>query len=94
MIRAVTGGVEIMVRVSPRATRAGLGVERNGVLLVRLHAAPVEGAANQELMALLAKAAGVAKRDVTLASGEHSRQKRVRIAGLDVATATARLLGR
>jgi len=93
MIRAVDGGVEVAVRVSPRSARSTIAGERDGVLVVRLHAPPVDGAANQELIALLAKAAGVPKRAVTLEAGEHSRSKRVRIAGLDVAVATARLSG-
>lgn len=91
MIRAVTGGVEVLVRVFPRSTRSSIDGERDGALLVRLHAPPVDGAANQELIALMAKAAGVPKRAVTLEAGEHSRSKRVRIAGLDAATAAARL---
>jgi len=50
-------------------------------LAVRLTAPPSEGAANEALVALMAKALGVRKRDVTLASGATSRLKRLHIAG-------------
>ena len=52
---------------------------RGGALLVRLNAPPVEGAANAELIALLARTFGVARRAVTIVSGERSRQKRVQV---------------
>ena len=60
-------------------------------MLVRLQAPPVEGAANEELIEVLARALQVPKRAVTIAAGDRSRQKRVRVAGIDAATAAARL---
>jgi uncharacterized protein YggU (UPF0235/DUF167 family) len=50
-------------------------------LSVKLCAAPTDGAANEALVRLLAKALGVARRDVTLASGATSRLKRLDIQG-------------
>ena len=47
-----------------------------------LTAPPVEGAANQALVKLLAKTLGVAKGKVSVASGERSRNKRVLVQGL------------
>ena len=76
----------------PRAGRSGFGGLRDGALLVRLAAAPVDGAANDELIALIAKALHIPKRDVTIVSGERSRSKRVRIAGLDRKQALAKLI--
>ena len=55
---------------------------RGGMLLVRLAAPPVEGAANAALIELLASLTGCPKRDVTIVAGQKSREKRVRIAGL------------
>jgi uncharacterized protein (TIGR00251 family) len=91
VIHPTTGGVFIDVRVIPRAGKAGLGGTRDNALLVRLNAAPVEGAANKELIELFAQALGVAKRAVTMVSGERSRLKRVRVDGISVAAASARL---
>ena len=67
---------------------------RDGALLVRLAAAPVDGAANAELIDVIARALHVAKRDVTIVSGERGRKKRVRIAGMNAADVVDKLLGR
>jgi len=56
---------------------------RDGALLVRLAAAPVDGAANAELIAVLAGALHLPKRSIEIVSGDRSRSKRVRIAGMD-----------
>ena len=70
------------VRVIPRASRPGLAGTRDGAILVRLSAAPVEGAANAELIQVLAKALEVPKRQVTIVAGERGRLKRVKVEGL------------
>jgi uncharacterized protein (TIGR00251 family) len=49
---------------------------------VRLNAAPVEGAANAELIEVLSDALGVAKRAVSITAGERSRRKTVLIRGI------------
>ena len=85
--------IDLDIRVIPRAGRSGFGGLREGALLVRLAAAPVDGAANDELIALLAKTLRIPKRDITIVSGERSRSKRIRIAGLDRDQALAKLVG-
>jgi hypothetical protein len=64
---------------------------RGGALLVRLSSPPVGGAANRELVDTLARALGLPKRDVEIVSGEHTRDKRVRVAGLTRAQVLAAL---
>jgi uncharacterized protein (TIGR00251 family) len=66
--------------------------ERGGAMLIRLAAPPVDGAANAALVAFLADALGVPRRDVAIVAGEKSRDKRVQIAGLDEPAVRARLL--
>ena len=83
--------VTITVRVIPRAGKSGVSGTRDGVWLVRLHAPPVEGAANEELIDVIARALAVPKRAVSIASGERSRQKSIRVSGIDATTAAARL---
>lgn len=73
---------ELAVRVVPRASKAGIAGTRDGAILVRLGAAPVDGAANAELIDTLARALGVPRRAVTLVAGATSRSKRVRVEGL------------
>ena len=85
---------DIDVRVVPRAGRSEVTGMRGGALLVRLAAAPVDGAANAELVDLIARALHVPKRDVTIVSGERSRKKRIRIAGMNAEDVVSRLLGR
>jgi uncharacterized protein (TIGR00251 family) len=92
MIRATSHGVDLVVRVIPRAGRSGVAGTRGDALLVRLQAPPVDGAANAELVAVLAAALHVPKRVVSIVSGERGRQKRVAIEGIDEVTARARLL--
>jgi uncharacterized protein (TIGR00251 family) len=84
--------VDLDVKVIPRAGRSGFTGLRDGALLVRLAAAPVDGAANDELIALLAKTLKVPRRDITIVTGERSRSKRVRIAGFDRERALAILV--
>lgn len=67
----------------PRAGRSGIAGVRDGALLVRLAAAPVDGAANAELIEVLAKALDLPKRSIQIVSGDRSRSKRVRVAGMD-----------
>ena len=82
MLTTTNEGVLIAVRVVPRADRAGLAGIRDNAVLVRLNAAPAEGAANAELIEVLADALGVARRAVSITSGERSRRKTVLIRGL------------
>ncbi len=81
----------ITVRLTPRASREEFAGERNGAILVRVTAPPVDGAANEALVRLLAKTMGVPRGAVTIISGETSRTKLVEVAGFDAATLRARL---
>ena len=84
MVDATADGVVIDVRVIPRAGHSGIAGTRDNALLVRLNAPPVEGAANAELVEVMAQALGVPKRSVTIVSGERSRRKRLRVVGVSV----------
>ena len=94
MIPLVTraSSVSFKVRVTPRAGRTGAAGERNGALVVRLAAAPVEGAANDALVTYLAGVFDVPRRDVAIVSGVAARDKVVAIAGATAAHVTAKLL--
>ncbi len=66
----------LAVRVTPRAARDAIaGFNDEGTLLVRVTAAPTDGAANAAVTKLLAKALGIPPRDVVLVSGATARQK-------------------
>jgi uncharacterized protein (TIGR00251 family) len=85
----VSGGVAITVRVIPRARRTGIDGMRGSALLVRLNVPPVDGAANDALVAFLAGIFGRRTSDITLVSGRTSRDKRLVIAGMTAAEASA-----
>lgn len=84
-------GIILKVRVQPRSSRNAFGGEREGALVVRLTAPPVEGAANKALVRLLGRGLGVAPSAIHIASGTSGRSKRVAVVGIDVATARQRL---
>ena len=90
-LRDGKGGVTLRVRVQPRASRDGLSGEREGALVVRLTASPVEGAANEALSRFLGKALGVAPSAVRVVSGATGRNKVVSVSGLGAAAVRERL---
>jgi uncharacterized protein len=69
------------VRCIPRAGRSGITGLRGGALLVRLAAAPIDGAANAELLAILSASLGLPRRALSIAGGGRSRTKRVLVEG-------------
>ncbi len=71
--------VVLSVSVVPRASKSEVVGELDGVLKVRIAAPPVDGAANKELIKVLAKKFGVSKSKVSVVSGLSSRNKRVRV---------------
>jgi uncharacterized protein (TIGR00251 family) len=92
--QVAANGLALTVRLTPKGGRDAIdGVERmadgRSVLKVRVRAAPSEGEANDALVRLMAKALGVAPRQVTLAAGATARIKRLEIAGAGPALAAA-----
>lgn len=78
------GAVTFEVRVTPRASRNRVVAVQDGMLKVALTAAPVEGAANDALVKLLAKALGVSKSSVQIVHGARGRTKLIRVQGADL----------
>ena len=83
----------LTVRVTPRAGRSAVAGVRDGILLVKLAAPPVDGAANDALVAFLSEVLHVPKRSIRIKSGERSRTKLVAIDAIDDAEALRRLGG-
>jgi uncharacterized protein (TIGR00251 family) len=87
----------LAIRVTPRSARPGIGAWRAGAdgrqeLEIRVAEAPAEGAANEAVVKLLAKALGLSRSQVTMVSGHTSRHKRLAVP-LDLAE-VRRLLAR
>ena len=83
--------VSFRVRVVPRASRNKIAGIRDGAVRIRLTAPPVEGAANEALVAFLSSVLRVAKRDIALVSGQSARSKVVSVSGLSAEEVEARL---
>jgi len=81
----------ISVRVRPRSSRPGVVLGPDGSLAVSVHAPAAEGAANRELIGLLAGALGVPRSAVTIVRGQRSRSKLVAVDGISASEARARL---
>lgn len=74
-------GLTLVVRVTPRSSRAVLERGRDGVFAARVTAPPVDGAANTAVVALVAAMFGVSRGRVSIVGGETARNKRLRIVG-------------
>jgi len=81
----------IEVRLQPRARRDELVGMRDGVLIARVCAPPVDGEANRALCRLIARRVGVAPTLVTIVSGARGRSKLVSVTGFDRAGILAAL---
>lgn len=82
---------QVSVRLQPRASRNELTGFRDGVLVARVTAPPVDGRANAALCRLIARAAGVPPSRVCVVRGETGRSKVVRVEGIDEAALRAAL---
>ena len=79
-------GITFTVRIVPRASKSEIVGDHEGALRIRIAAPPVEGAANRELIRLLAKRLKVPQNAVEIVSGASSKNKIIRLKGV---TATA-----
>ena len=84
-------GVVLSLHIQPGAKRTEVAGTHGAALKIRLAAPPVDGKANEALIAFLAKTLDVPKSRVDLVAGQSSRAKRVRIAGIAPAAVAARL---
>jgi len=95
MLRAVAGGVTLAVRAQPGAKKTAIaGVYGEGdtaQLKIAVQAPPIEGRANDALIAFLAKIFGLPKSAVELVNGEVSRSKVFLLRGVTVSQIESKL---
>ena len=82
-------GVELFLHCQPGAKKTEVKGVHGDRLKIRLAAPPVEGRANDVLIAWLSKALSVPTARIQLMSGDTGRQKRVRISGIQIEQALA-----
>ncbi|MCC6346610.1 MAG: YggU family protein [Nitrospirales bacterium] len=81
--RTVKDGIILEVKVIPKSSHTGIaGVMDGTVVKVKLTAPPVEGAANEQLIAFLAEEFGIKKSSIVILKGETSRRKTVKLTGV------------
>jgi uncharacterized protein len=90
-IHDTTSGATFAVKVQPRARKNAIIGELGDALKVSLTAPPVEGRANDACIEFLANLLDVPRSSVTIASGESSRRKVIRVAGLSAEEVRKRL---
>lgn len=90
-VRGTPHGVRLELRVIPRSPCAGVDGVRDGRLLLRVTAPPVDGAANEAVIAAIAGALDVPKRDVRVVAGQTARNKAVEVDGVTPGDAVVRL---
>lgn len=78
-IRSTATGVRFEVRLAPRASKTSVGEVRDGRLVVRVTAPPVDQAANEALIDTIATALDVPRRSVAIVAGLTSRRKTLEV---------------
>jgi len=84
-------GVTFVVKVQPRARKNAIVGELGDALKVQLTAPPVQGRANEACIEFFAKLLELPRSSVTIASGETSRNKVIRIVGISAAEVKEKL---
>lgn len=90
-LRAEGDAVTLTLAIQPGAKTTAVIGPHGAALKIKVASPPVDGAANEALLAFLAALLGVKRRDVELLRGMASRQKTVRIYGVTAADIMIRL---
>jgi uncharacterized protein (TIGR00251 family) len=90
-VRDTAQGATFAVKVHPRAKRNAIAGIVGDAVKLALTAPPVEGKANEACILFLAEVLGVSRSSVTILSGDTSRQKVIRVAGLSADDVRRRL---
>ena len=81
-VQDVSGGASFAVKVHPRARRNSITGIVGDALKLDLTAPPIDGKANQSCIDFLAELLEVPRSSVTIAAGQNSRNKIIRVEGL------------
>jgi uncharacterized protein (TIGR00251 family) len=79
--RDVDGGARLVVRAKPRSSREGLEVV-DGVVFVKVSAAPEDGKANARVIEVVAAHFGLSRRQVEIVRGQTARDKDLQLQGI------------
>lgn len=82
LIRETKNGLSFDIHVNPHASRAGIAGFAEGMLKVKVTAPPVEGAANEAVIALLSKKLGLRKSQIKISAGAKGRKKTILVSDI------------
>ncbi|HEY5911037.1 MAG TPA: DUF167 domain-containing protein [Verrucomicrobiae bacterium] len=91
-LRPQKDGVLLSVKLQPRASRNEIGEALGEELRIKVTAPPVDAAANEALLRLVAEHLGCPRRQVVLERGQTSRHKTIKLYGLTLAEAAAKFI--
>jgi uncharacterized protein (TIGR00251 family) len=84
-------GILLAVKLQPRASKNEIGAALGEELRIKVTAPPVDAAANEALVRLLAEMLDCPRGKVELIRGHTSRHKTIKLHGLDAASVAAKL---
>jgi uncharacterized protein (TIGR00251 family) len=83
-LHETAAGVTFAIKVQPRARRNAVVGELGGAVKIALTAPPVDGRANQACIEFLAELLSLPRSAIEIVSGQSSRSKVIRVAGISV----------
>ncbi len=92
-VRDTASGATFQVKVHPRAKKNAITGEMGDALKLALTSPPIEGRANAACIAFIAEFLNVPRSSVTIAAGESSRNKLIRVRGMSASQVEVRLQG-
>ena len=93
-VKVLPDGLQLSIKLQPRASANQIGEPLGNELRVKVTAPPVDSAANEALLRLLAETLDCPRRQVELVRGQISRHKVIKCHGLSLAKALAKLTPR
>ncbi len=81
------------ITVSPKSSRSEVIIDTTGKIKVYLNSPPVDGKANEECIAILSKKLKIAKSNIVIEKGDHGRNKKISVSGMNLAGVMAKLKG-
>ena len=79
--------------VSPKSSRSEVTIDASGKIKVYLNSPPVDGKANAECINILSKKLKTAKSNISIEKGDHGRNKRISVRGMDFTEVMAKIKG-
>lgn len=79
--------------VSPKSSRSEVTLDASGKIKVYLNSPPVDGKANAECINILSKKLKTAKSNISIEKGDHGRNKRISVCGMDLPEVLAKIKG-